>query len=94
MCIRDSGYTVVDAPTVITTHLTEIIKDNMPDLLNYAETQKLLNEMHRDYQKLVADVIPGQISLGGLQRILQNLLSERISAVSYTQLTHSARGLR
>ena len=73
------GYTVVDAPTVITTHLTEIIKDNMPDLLNYAETQKLLNEMHRDYQKLVADVIPGQISLGGLQRILQNLLSERIS---------------
>ncbi|MCB1592907.1 MAG: flagellar biosynthesis protein FlhA [Alphaproteobacteria bacterium] len=73
------GYTVVDAPTVVTTHLTEIIKDNMPDLLNYAETQKLLNEMHKDYQKLVADVIPGQISLGGLQRILQNLLSERIS---------------
>ena len=73
------GYTVVDAPTVITTHITEIIKDNMPDLLNYAETQKLLNELPQDYQKLVSDVIPAQISVGGLQRVLQNLLSERVS---------------
>ncbi|MCD8570228.1 MAG: flagellar biosynthesis protein FlhA [Alphaproteobacteria bacterium] len=73
------GYTVVDAPTVITTHITEIIKDNMPDLLSYAETQKLLNELPTDYQKLVADVIPTQISVGGLQRVLQNLLSERVS---------------
>lgn len=73
------GYTVVDAPTVITTHITEIIKDNMPDLLNYAETQKLLDEMPKEYQKLVSDVIPSQISIGGLQRVLQNLLSERVS---------------
>jgi len=73
------GYTVVDAPTVITTHITEIIKDNMPDLMNYAETQKLLDEMPPEYQKLVADVIPGQVSVGGLQRVLQNLLSERVS---------------
>ena len=73
------GYTVVDAPTVITTHITEIIKDNMPDLLNYAETQKLLDELPQHYQKLVADVIPGQVTVGSLQRILQNLLSERIS---------------
>jgi len=73
------GYTVVDAPTVVTTHLTELIKDNMPDLLNYAETQKLLNELPQDYQKLVADVIPGQVTVGGLQRILQNLLGERVS---------------
>ncbi|MCB9988716.1 MAG: flagellar biosynthesis protein FlhA [Rhodospirillales bacterium] len=73
------GYTVVDAPTVVTTHITEIIKDNMADLLSYAETQKLLDEMPTDYQKLVSDVIPGQINVGGLQRILQNLVSERIS---------------
>jgi flagellar biosynthesis protein FlhA len=73
------GYTVVDAPTVITTHITEIIKDNMPDLLNYAETQKLLNEIPQEYQKLVSDVVPGQISVGGLQRVLQRLLSERVS---------------
>ncbi len=73
------GYTVVDAPTVITTHITELIKDNMSDLLNYAETQKLLDELPREYQKLVADVIPGQITIGSLQRIIQNLLSERVS---------------
>ncbi len=73
------GYTVVDAPTVVTTHITEIVKDNMADLLSYAETQKLLDELPKEYQKLVADVIPGQISIGGLQRILQNLVSERVS---------------
>ncbi len=73
------GYTVVDAPTVITTHITEIIKDNMPDLLNYAETQKLLDELPPEYQKLVADVIPGQVTVGNLQRILQSLLAERVS---------------
>ncbi len=73
------GYTVVDAPTVVTTHITEIIKDNMADLLSFAETQKLLDEMPADYQKLVSDVVPGQITVGGLQRILQNLVAERIS---------------
>ena len=73
------GYTVVDPPTVITTHLTEIIKDNMSELLSYAETQKLLDEMGKDQQKLVSDVIPSQITLGGLQRVLQNLLAERVS---------------
>jgi len=73
------GYTVVDASTVVTTHITEIIKDNMPDLLNYAEMQKLLDELPKDYQKLVADVIPAQVTVGGLQRIVQSLLSERVS---------------
>ncbi|NQZ14726.1 MAG: flagellar biosynthesis protein FlhA [Alphaproteobacteria bacterium] len=73
------GYTVVDAPTVITTHITEIVKDNMADLLSYAETQKLLDELPREYQKLVADVIPTQFCVGGLQRILQNLVAERVS---------------
>lgn len=73
------GYTVVDAATVITTHLTEIIKDNMADLLSYTETQRLLDELSPDYQKLVGDVIPSQISVGGLQRVLQNLVNERVS---------------
>lgn len=73
------GYTVVDAPTVITTHVTEIVKDNMSDLLSYAETQKLLDELPPEYQKLVGDVIPAQLTVGGLQRILQNLVSERVS---------------
>ena len=73
------GYTVVDPPTVITTHLTEIIKDNMAELLSYAETQKLLDELGKEQQKLVADVIPTQVTVSGLQRVLQHLLSERIS---------------
>ncbi len=73
------GYTVVDPSTVITTHVTELVKDNMSDLLSYSETQKLLNELPSEYQKLVADVIPGQVSVGGLQRVLQNLVSERVS---------------
>jgi flagellar biosynthesis protein FlhA len=73
------GYTVVDPATVITTHVTEVVKDHMAELLSFAETQKLLDEMDKDHQKLVADLIPTRISLGGLQRVLQNLLSERVS---------------
>jgi flagellar biosynthesis protein FlhA len=73
------GLTVVDPPTVLTTHLTEVVKDNMAELLSYTETQKLLDEMPKEHQKLAADVIPTQISVGGLQRVLQNLLAERVS---------------
>jgi flagellar biosynthesis protein FlhA len=73
------GYTVVDPPTVITTHLTEVIKDNMYELLSHAETQKLLDELDKEHQKLVGELIPAQMAIGGLQRVLQNLLAERIS---------------
>ncbi len=73
------GYTVVDPSTVVTTHLTEIIKDNMQDLLSYSETQKLLDELPQPHQKLVADVIPSKITVTGLQRVLQNLVGERVS---------------
>ena len=73
------GYTVVDASTVVTTHITELMKDYMSELLSYGETQKLLDDMDKDHQKLVADIIPGQIQVGGLQRVLQNLLAERVS---------------
>ena len=73
------GYTVVDPPTVVTTHLTEIIRDNMAEMLSHSETQKLLNELEAGHQKLVADVIPQQIPVGGVQRVLQNLLGERVS---------------
>ncbi len=73
------GYTVVDPATVITTHLTEIVKDNMAELLSHAETQKLLDELGKEHQKFVADAIPAQISIGAVQRVLQNLLGERVS---------------
>ncbi len=64
---------------MLTTHLTEIIKDNLAELLTYAETQKLLDELSKDYQKLIDDLVPSRISVGGIQRVLQTLLAERIS---------------
>ncbi len=73
------NYTVVDPPTVITTHLTEVVKDNMADLLSYAETQKLLDDLGKEEQKLISECIPSQISVSGVQRVLQNLLAEMIS---------------
>lgn len=73
------SYTVVDPPMVITTHLTEIIKDNFAELLFYSATQKLLDELDADQGKLVDDLIPNQISVGGVQRVLKNLLQERVS---------------
>ena len=73
------GYTVVDPATVVTTHITELVKENMPELLSYAETQKLLDELDKEHQKLVKDLIPSKISLAAVQRILKNLLQERVS---------------
>src|SRR3546814_18664142 len=73
------GYTVVDPGTVITTHLTEVVKDNMSDLLSFAETQKLVDELKKTNEKLVGEVIPTPINVNGVQRVLQNLLSERVS---------------
>lgn len=73
------GYTVVDASTVLTTHMTEIVKDHLSELLSYAETQKMLDELGDTYKKLLNDMVPSQISIGGIQRILQNLVNERVS---------------
>ncbi len=73
------GYTVVDPATVVTTHITELVKDNMPELLSYAETQKLLEELDKEQQKLVKELVPGKVSVGAIQRVLQNLLQERVS---------------
>ncbi len=73
------GYTIVDPATVLTTHLTEILKENMPDLLSYAEVQKLLKEMAPDQKKLVDDLVPSVVSIATIQRVLQALLRERVS---------------
>jgi flagellar biosynthesis protein FlhA len=74
-----AGHTVVDPPSVLTTHLTEVVREYMADLLSYTETQKLLDNLPREHQKLVADLIPSQITIGGVQRVLQALLAERVS---------------
>ena len=73
------GYTVVDAATVLSTHLTEVIKSNMPDLLSFVEVQKLLKELPKEHQDLIKEISPASISITGVQRVLQLLLGERIS---------------
>ncbi len=73
------GYTVVDPATVLSTHLTETIKANVSELLTYGDVQKLLKELQGEQAKLVEDLIPSQITVSGLQRVLQALLNERIS---------------
>ncbi|WP_106754304.1 flagellar biosynthesis protein FlhA [Pannonibacter carbonis] len=73
------GYTVVDPATVLSTHLTETIKANVAELLTYADVQKLLKELKGEQAKLVEDLIPSQITVSGIQRVLQTLLGERIS---------------
>lgn len=73
------GYTVVDAATVLSTHLTELLKGNMSDLLSYGEVQKLLKDLPKEQGELVKDIVPALITVSGIQRVLQLLLTERIS---------------
>jgi flagellar biosynthesis protein FlhA len=73
------GYTVVDAATVLSTHLTELLKSNMSDLLSYGEVQKLLKELPKEQGELIKDIVPSQVTISGIQRVLQLLLAERIS---------------
>jgi flagellar biosynthesis protein FlhA len=73
------GYTVVDAATVISTHLTEVIKAHVSELLNHVEVQKLLRELPKEHTELLKEIVPSQIATTGIQRVLQLLLSERVS---------------
>jgi flagellar biosynthesis protein FlhA len=73
------GYTVVDAATVLATHLTELIKANMAELLSYGEVQKLIKELPKEQSELIKDIVPSQINISGIQRVLQILLAERVS---------------
>jgi len=73
------GYTVVDAATVLATHLTELIKANMAELLSYGEVQKLIKELPKEQSELIKDIVPSQITVSGIQRVLQILLGERVS---------------
>jgi flagellar biosynthesis protein FlhA len=73
------GYTVVDAATVLSTHLTELIKINVSELLSYAEVSKLIKELPKEQGELLKDIVPAQITVSGIQRVLQLLLAERVS---------------
>ena len=73
------GITVVDNTTIISTHLTEIVKDNMSDLLSYSETQKLLDTLSEAQENFVKEMIPGKFDIGLLTTVLRALLNERVS---------------
>ncbi len=83
------GYTVVDPATVLSTHLTEIIKEHMAELLTFAEVKKLVKELPKETQSLLDDVAPAHISWSGVQRVLQNLLKERISIRDLTTIVEA-----
>ena len=70
---------MVDLASVLITHLTELVRGHLDELLSYSETQKLLDGLAKEHQRLVADLIPSGISTGGVQRVLQGLLAERVS---------------
>jgi flagellar biosynthesis protein FlhA len=73
------GYTVVDPGSIITTHLTEIVKSHAAELLGRQEVQKLLEKLRSDYPAVVDEVLSDRVGVGLVQKVLQNLLRERIS---------------
>ncbi len=74
-----AGYTVVDLPTVMATHITEMVRTHAHELLGRQEVSQLVENLKKTHPKVVEDLIPEALSLGGVVRVLQNLLKEQIS---------------
>lgn len=74
-----AGYTVVDPSTVIATHLTEVFKQNLHEFLGRQEVQALLDNLSQRAPKVVEELVPGTLSLGSVQKVLQNLVKENVS---------------
>ena len=74
-----AGYTVVDNVTVMATHLTEVLRTHAAELLGRQEVQSLLDNLSKSYPKAVEELMPKHLSLGGVQKVLQNLLREQVS---------------
>ncbi|MDR1215421.1 MAG: flagellar biosynthesis protein FlhA [Treponema sp.] len=98
------GYTVIDPPSTISTHLTEIIKRNAAEILGRQETQAIMETLKKDYPALVEEAMgPKGLSLGEIQKVLQNLLKEQVSIrnmvsiletlADFAPLTHDTRFL-
>ena len=75
----NAGYTIIEPSTVITTHISELVKENVIDLLSYSKVQKMLDKMPEEHAKLVSDLVPKEISVSVIQKVLHNLLSENVS---------------
>ena len=73
------GYTVVDPPSIIATHLTEVVRTHIAELLTRQDTQNLINNLKENNPTLVEELVPKLMSVGEIQKVLQNLLEEGIS---------------
>jgi flagellar biosynthesis protein FlhA len=83
------GYTVVDAESVLATHLTELVKRFAPDLLSRQDTQNLLENLRKEYPALVEELVPSTLTVGEVQEVLQNLLNERVSIRDLVSITET-----
>jgi flagellar biosynthesis protein FlhA len=81
-----AGYSVVDTVTAISTHLAEMIRQHAHELLSRAETKRLLDSMNESHPKLVEELVPKVMSLGEVQRVLQQLLREQVSIRDLAQI--------
>ncbi|WP_119308964.1 flagellar biosynthesis protein FlhA [Cohaesibacter haloalkalitolerans] len=73
------GLSSVDSTTIVLTHLSEVIRNNLPQLLSYKDMRHLINRLDPEYKKLIDDICPAHISFSGLQAVLKLLLAERVS---------------
>jgi flagellar biosynthesis protein FlhA len=76
---RAAGYTLVDPPTVLMTHISEVVRQQSPNLLTRAETERLVNRVRQQHASLIEELMPKVLSMGEAQKVLQNLLREKVS---------------
>ena len=76
---RDAGCTLVDPTTVLITHLTEVLRQNAASLLTRAETERLINRLRPQHAGLLDEIVPQVLAIGEIQKVLQNLLREKVS---------------
>ncbi len=84
-----AGYTVVDAPTVLTTHLKEIVRQYAHELLGRQEVQEILDTVKDTHPVVVEELVPGALGIGAVQKVLQNLLRENVSIKNITTVLES-----
>jgi flagellar biosynthesis protein FlhA len=77
--LKRQGFVAVESSSVLLTHLSEVIRNNLPQLLSYKDMRNLLDQMDPEYKRLLDDICPSQISYSGLQAVLKLLLAERVS---------------
>jgi flagellar biosynthesis protein FlhA len=77
--MKRQGFAPVDTLSVLLTHLSEVLRNNLPQLLSYKDMRALLDRLEPEYKRLIDDICPSQISYSGLQAVLKLLLAERVS---------------